>query len=297
MIKASFSLSFTIFKKDRNVYCNYNARNETKDSVLFNYFIKECLENGDCAKVLPCKKCGHFLILYEDEQMCPNCRSLALLDSETATRVTTRLVTLFTKIFHEELRRWERDTLLGNLVAGREFVARTYFEKYSVLDVGRLSAYTILIRRTAKFSDFRGTVPNEKKDVDELVDKFESVMEFESIVLNVKSGYKNILYLKKFDVDNFTIEEAKETFRIVRNESYLTLEKTFSSHDIFQMEKAEEVFKEYQKDYKAPDKPIEVVFIPPDEYIKKHYHILNQIFALFHRDRASAECFNPPILK
>jgi hypothetical protein len=241
---------------------------------------------------MPCEICGHFIILYENDPMCPKCKRLTLLEQEKAIKVATRLVKLFTEIFTDELRGWERDTLLGNLVNGRELVARAYYEKFSAFQAGRLSAYTMLIKRVAKFSDYRGTVPKTKEEVDKLVDKFESVREFESILLNIKSGYKNILYLRNFDEDKFTIDEATATFRVVANESYLDLERTFAKHDIFSAENAEKKIKEYEKDYTPPEQPIEVVFIPPDEFIAKHYDILNQIFVLFHRDRASAECFN-----
>lgn len=241
---------------------------------------------------MPCEKCGHFLILYENDPMCPKCKSLTLLDRETAIKVAIRLVNLFTDIFNNELRRWERDTLLGNLVGGRELVARAFFEKYSLFEAGKLSACTMLIKRVVKFSDYRGSVPKEKREIDNLVDKFESVREFESDLLNIKSGYKNILNLRKFDANKFTLQQATETFRLVANESFLNLEKTFANHDIFSAENAEKKFAEYEKDYSPPEEPIEIVFIPPDEFIRKHYQIINQMFVLFHRDRASAECFN-----
>ncbi len=224
--------------------------------------------------------------------MCPKCKRLAQLDLETAIKVGTRLVNLFTNVFNDELRGWERDTLLGNLVAGRELVARAFFQKYSLLEAGRLSAYTMLIKRVVRFSNYRGTVPKKKKEVDALVDKFEDVRKFESILLNIKSGYKSILYLRKCDVDKFTLHDAAKTFRVVANESYLDIEKTFANHDIFSAKNAEQKFKEYEKDYKPPEKPIEVVFIPPDEFTTIHYERINQIFVLFHRDRASKECFN-----
>ena len=32
--------------------------------------------------------------------------------------------------------------------------------------------------------------------------------------------------------------------------------------------------------------------LTPQDFIKKHYETLNQIFGFFHRDKSSAECFN-----
>jgi hypothetical protein len=55
------------------------------------------------------------LILYDRNELCPICNGLAILDNAMAIKVATRLVSLTTKIFNEELSKWERDTLLGNI--------------------------------------------------------------------------------------------------------------------------------------------------------------------------------------
>ena len=95
---------------------------------------------------MPCSKCGCLVILYDNEEICPKCKQLAILDSETAIKVASRLVELITKIFDEELQKWERDTLLGNLAGKRELFSRGYFREYNALDVGKLAAFTLLIR-------------------------------------------------------------------------------------------------------------------------------------------------------
>ena len=64
-----------------------------------------------------------------------------------------------TKTFDDELRKWERDTLLGNLSARRELFSREFFREHSVLNTGRLVAFTLLIRRAVKFGNYRGKVP------------------------------------------------------------------------------------------------------------------------------------------
>jgi phage FluMu protein Com len=165
---------------------------------------------------MPCHKCGHLLILYDNEEICPKCKELAVLDSETAVKVGTR-------VFNEELRKWERDTLLGHIAAKRELMSREYFNEHSLLNVGRLAALTLLIRRVTEFSNFIGKIPRQPGEIDELVEIFESVKEFESVLLKLRSGYNNILYLNKFNEISFTLEEAKRTFLVVANETYLNL--------------------------------------------------------------------------
>jgi hypothetical protein len=81
----------------------------------------------------------------DEEEVCPKCQVLSVLDADSAITVATRLVDLATKIFNEELKKWERDTLLGNLVARRELYSRHFFREHSVLNVGRLTELTLLL--------------------------------------------------------------------------------------------------------------------------------------------------------
>ena len=234
---------------------------------------------------MPCHKCGHLLILYDDEE-------LAVLDSETAVKVGIRLVALSTRVFNEELRKWERDTLLGHIAAKRELMSREYFNEHSLLNVGRLAALTLLIRRVTEFSNFRGNIPRQPGEIDKLVEIFESVKEFESILLKLRSGYNNILYLNKFNEISFTLEEAKRTFLVVANETYINLEKTFASHNIFPEKIVEQRFAEFKQVNPNETQKVDYELLTPQEFIKRNYEILNQIFVLFHRDRLSAECFD-----
>jgi hypothetical protein len=71
---------------------------------------------------MPCTKCGHTLLYLDNDEICPKCEILVVLDPDTAVKVATRLVKLSTKIFNEELEKWEMDTLLGNLAANWNYI-------------------------------------------------------------------------------------------------------------------------------------------------------------------------------
>jgi hypothetical protein len=77
---------------------------------------------------MPCTKCGHTLLYLDNDEICPKCEKLVVLDPDTAVKVATRLVKLSTKIFNEELEKWEMDTLLGNLAAKLELYSRQFLE-------------------------------------------------------------------------------------------------------------------------------------------------------------------------
>ena len=171
---------------------------------------------------MPCSNCGHTLVIYCGDAICPRCKRLALLDSYTAVKVATRLVRLTTKIFNEELIKWERGTLLGNLVAKRELFSRAFFREHSLLNVEKLAEMTLLIKRSAIYSSYTGKSPRRGNEIDKLLETFGNVMRFETILLRVKSDYMNILRLKTFKED-FTLEDATTTFLAVDNENYLSL--------------------------------------------------------------------------
>jgi hypothetical protein len=241
---------------------------------------------------MPCCRCGHILLLYEGEEICPACKQLSILDSYSAVKVGTRLVLLSTRIFNEELSNWERDTLLGNVAAKRELFARQYFRHYSLLDIGRLASLSLLFKRIVKYSNFTGRIPNHQLEIDKLLEVFEDVLEFESILLRIKSGYNNILRLFRVDENSFSLQDAKQAFVVVPNEKQLNEDKTFAIHNIFTADEAKNRFEDYSEKEIPSDEPIQYELLTPQDFIHKHYENLNKIFVLFHRNRTFAECFN-----
>jgi hypothetical protein len=241
---------------------------------------------------MPCPNCTGLLIYFDDGYIrCPKCDGLAVLDSKTAINVATRIVELATKVFEEELSTWERDTLLGNLAAKRELFSRQFFRKHGVLDVGKLTDFRLLIKLAAEFGSFTGKIPHQPDEINKLVETFESLRCFESSVLNVRAGFMTILYQKKFNENSFTLQDAIETFVIVKNEMFLNIERIFANHQVFPHGKAEEEFARLNPTERNETKSIDYELLPPQDFIQKHYQILAPIFALFHHDRSSAECF------
>jgi hypothetical protein len=240
---------------------------------------------------MPCAKCASLLIYYYDEELCPKCKGLAMLDSKTAIKIATRLVTLTTKMFEKELAKWERDTLLGILAGKRELFSRQFFRNPGVLDVGKLTEFTLLIKRVVEFGGYTGKTPIHPDEFDKLVETFESLKYFESALLDVRSGFKNILRLQRFNETSFTLEDAIRTFVAVDNELYLNRERMFANHNIFPSGKAEKEFAKLNQNQPKKTKNINYELLTPQEFIQKHYQIIVTVFALFHRDRSYAECF------
>jgi hypothetical protein len=54
----------------------------------------------------------------------------------------------------------------------------------------------------------------------------------------------------------------------------------------------EQRFAEFKQVNPNETQKVDYELLTPQEFIKRNYEILNQIFVLFHRDRLSAECFD-----
>ena len=216
-------------------YLKYSEKN-----IIISDYLNYLLRNNFILSIrikarwiMPCGQCGNMLIIYEGDEICPTCKQLSVLKFDTAVSVLSRLVELTTKIFDDELRKWERDTLLGNLSARRELFSREFFREHSVLNTGRLVAFTLLIRRAVKFGNYRGKVPQESQDIELLVRAYEDVREFESMLLRVKANENAVLSLCKFNPKSFTLEEGRKTFKVVDTEKCRILERMFARHNIF----------------------------------------------------------------
>jgi len=62
-----------------------------------------------------------------------------------------------------------------------------------------------------------------------------------------------------------------------------TLEKTFASHNIFPEKIVEQRFAEFKQVNPNETQKVDYELLTPQEFIKRNYEILNQIFVLFHR--------------
>jgi hypothetical protein len=133
--------------------------------------------------------------------------------------------------------------------------------------------------------------PLQASEIDKLVHTFESLKEFESILLDVRAGLRNILCLKRFDEDSFKLQDAKRTFYVVTNEKFVVREKTFAGYNVFPAGKAEQEFARLNEGKPAEMQERKYELLPPQEFFQKYYEpFIVPIFALFHRDRLSAEC-------
>lgn len=149
----------------------------------------------------------------------------------------------------------------------------------------------------AEFESSAKKIPHQPEEIDKLVQTFGSLRCFELSLLNVRAGLMTVLHQKKFDENSFTLQDAVETFLIIKNELYLNIERIFANHNVFPHGTAEKEFARLNPNERNETRNIDYELLQPQDFIKKQYQLLEPIFALFHHDRSSAECFDLKYLK
>ncbi len=241
---------------------------------------------------LPCSTCGHHLVNFDQEEICPKCTGLSLLDSITSITIWERRLQYFTDLYNKELARWDVEVLLGNLAALREELSRNIIKEYGIMQFGKLASYTLLLDRIIRYSRRDGRIPQSRDDVTNIVNIFEKVLNVEDELLRLKSCYGNVINLERFDLDNLEIHKLLKIFLFVENEKYNSLRKTAAIYDIYSESESKEVMERYKaEEQSVSNAQTKYRHFNPDEFITTNYKVLNGIYAVFLRNNTHAEVF------
>jgi hypothetical protein len=164
-----------------------------------------------------CQTCGHYLLYFYEDPICPKCKNLVVLDSITAVSISRKIMDYFIKIFYQHIRQFDKHTLLGILAAHREQISREYFQQHSPLKLGKLFAITMLIKQIVALSQSGNKSPNSS-EVSKIIEMSEKLVEVEDECLKIEACYSNMLYWNRFDEKRFDVENEYGNFMILENE-------------------------------------------------------------------------------
>lgn len=245
---------------------------------------------------MPCENCHRTLLIYDDEKLCPKCNCLTILDTISAITISERISRYLNDLFYKQLKEWNSFHLIIYCIVKREELSRKFFAKYSLFPIGELSKYSILIGRIIENGyNLNGKIIDENSEyaVNELIDTFTKLLEFENTVLHIKNCNMNVLIKRQIEVNSVTPQKAIQTCIFVSNEKHEILFKNYSLHDIYSKEEGEKKMEEWSKlDNNDPSLRRNLEILNPENYIKKHYHILNSSYVLFTKDYTTFEVFS-----
>jgi hypothetical protein len=239
-----------------------------------------------------CQTCGHYLLYFYEDPICPKCKNLAVLDSITAVSISGKIMDYFTKMFYQYIQQFNKHMLLGNLAAHREQISREYFREYSPLKLGKLFSITLIIKQIVALSE-TGNKPPNSSEVSKIIQMSEKLVEAEDEHLKIEACYSKMLYLKKFDEKRFDVEKEYGNFKILENEKYYSIMRgIFANHGLLSPEEADKKFRELEAEVEADSENQETKEYTVEDFISTNYDLISAIYAGLLRNSLHAKTFD-----
>lgn len=230
---------------------------------------------------MPCPKCQSLIVKYGKFNICPRCENVKLMNRNKAVAQLWvndfEIESKFSAILRTNL---DKSSLLIKLNWQRELFSRGFFKQYQGIDTNEFLSSNLLILRTMKEPYFKG-----KKDINELeitaiVDAFKRIIEAKESRLLLVNGMGEAL-------------ELYDKIKVLYNENYFPILRTYEDNDILEKSKANEKIKENLPTLLSimREKPRAEDGYSPKAFIKKHYSVINQFYCCFLRNGVFDEVF------
>jgi hypothetical protein len=217
------------------------------------------------------------------------------LDSVAAIYISRKRLDDIMHLWNEYLATLDKQSLIAHVTWQREKYSRSFYQKYNLLDVGKLFSDTLLLKRTMLSSSSKGrTLIDKEEDAVKILDLYDQLKEIEFDHLQVKSCYANMVYWKNFDLEKLTIEEMRENFKIVQNEKYVNLMKSYENYDLYTPEKGEEKLREYQPIFDSLTKGanMQPKNYSSEQFLVRFYDMISSLYLGFLRNRLQSYAFH-----
>jgi hypothetical protein len=229
---------------------------------------------------MPCPKCGTLAIQFGAYIICPTCEKIPLLKRREAIFSLLRNEQqIELAVFQIMSTKLDKNDLLIKLLCARENFCRSLFEKYQVLDTNKFLSSNLLILRITKDNTFTGIIKGNEKDVESLVSGFKRLIESKETRLLLMQGLG-----EPFQLFN--------KIRVLFNERYFPILRTYEDNDILQQPKANMKIDEYSKILEVEmKKEYTKEKYSPKRFIETYYPIIHQFYCCFLRNEIYREVF------
>ena len=177
---------------------------------------------------------------------------------------------------------FEKNKLLYHLVLQREEFSRGFFSGYQPFDLNGFLSYNLLIFRVTKEPYFNARKAiNYDLETQRIVKGLKIIIQNKMAFLLFKQGLSE------------AIKENGKT-KIIPNELYFSVLRTYEDNDIWEKTKAEEKMKEYRPIFESiiSNQPSNPVAYSPEDFVKQFYSVINQFYCCFLRNEVYDEVFS-----
>jgi len=240
-----------------------------------------------------CSKCGSKLLLWGGFK-CPKCEDYALLNLEDAKLVSKKRVEYINQLWEAEIKKFVKDSILAHFTWQREKICRKFIATYSVLDLGKIFATTLFLKRVMKIEQNQDAkILDDETKAEKFVEMYKDIITVETDDNLLKNDLANILATKKHDLKTISGKESYEDFVFLYNEDYDKLMKSYENYNLLTPEMGERKVAEHKAEAERllREDPTKVEYTV-EEFITKFYDIICTLYIGLLRNRIFMEAFD-----
>jgi len=242
---------------------------------------------------LPCNICSSTLLYIGDSPTCPKCEKLSVVPYEDSLKIADHFIAKHNQLFMEIIRKYKKIHIITNAFWSREKLIRNFTTNYSTLNIEKLLACNLLIRRLIESNEFLEKENIEESEIEKLIETYGVLSRFEEDRSKLEAGTWNMLKSVKYDLNNLEKLPLKDSIYLFPNENYNRVLETFSKYNITSQKKAEEKIQEWKKDL-VPVVPGSNKIFSTKKTISKFYELISMLYMAFFRSKIYSEAFEMP---
>lgn len=234
---------------------------------------------------MPCQVCGARLLLTQPllmKSLCPECYGLIVIDRDLALSISTERLVRIYDLFLRYMRQFKKTRLIMHIVWQRERYSRHYFDNYpEPLDLSMTVVFTYLIALLMK-KDFNGTIEADEHNTLALVRSFSDYLGLLTEHIYLQEGYAELVATESFTLSSLTPRDKLRIFKVIYNEDYVPLLRTFANNEIFTDQEGRKKTEEYRQEWETIRQKLENAprqgSYRPRNFIKTSYELLNSFY-------------------
>jgi len=240
-----------------------------------------------------CSKCGSKLLLWGGFK-CPKCEDYALLNLEDAKLVSKKRVEYINQLWEAEIKKFVKDSILAHFTWQREKICRKFIATYSVLDLGKIFATTLFLKRVMKIEQNQDAkILDDETKAEKFVEMYKDIITVETDDNLLKNDLANILATKKHDLKTISGKESYEDFVFLYNEDYDKLMKSYENYNLLTPEMGEKKVAKHKDEAERllREDPTKVEHTV-EEFVTKFYDVISTLYIGLLRNRIFMEAFD-----
>lgn len=248
---------------------------------------------------MTCEKCGHKEVFYKENsensilRCCPVCDKLRVLSKEESRKLIESQYQYFDRIFIDYIKKFNKKSLIVWLLGYREELASKFITESPSIKLNEFLSINIMIKRVMEKYNENGLMIANKEIIKELLSFYIEGIEIKENEFVIEEDFGYFISNKDFQLEHFDTNKLFSNFRLVYDEDWMTVIKSFNQNFIMTGESAEKYMEENREKYERNKiKPSKATELTIEENIHTLYDVLQSFKVGLTKNSLFAKTFN-----